>query len=76
MTENEKQEISKSRKFINENTDWKFTEGIQFTIEPQLLSTENYNLPQISQHYLIQKTKDKFIICNDIDLLLEKYKLI
>lgn len=76
LTENEKQEISKSRKFINENTDWKFTEGIQFTIEPQLISAEYQDLPQISQHYLIQKTKDKFIICNDIDLLLEKYKLI
>lgn len=76
LKEDEKQEISKSRKFINENTNWNFTEGIQFTIEPQLISTENYDLPQISQHYLIQKTKDDFIICNDIDLLLKKYKLI
>ena len=36
IDENEKQKISKSRKFINESTDWKFTEKIQFTIEPQL----------------------------------------
>ena len=49
---------------------------MQFTIEPQLISIENHDLPQISQHYLIKKTKDNFIICNDIDLLLKKYQLI
>ncbi|MCI8961765.1 MAG: hypothetical protein HFJ18_02445 [Clostridia bacterium] len=76
LTEDQNQEISRARKFINENTDWNFTEGMQFTIEPQLISIENHDLPQISQHYLIKKTKDNFIICNDIDLLLKKYQLI
>lgn len=75
LTEEEKLKISKARKFINQNSNWEFTQGMQFTIEPQLISTENLELPQISQHYLVKKTEDKFIICKDIDELLRKYKL-
>lgn len=76
LTPKEKQDISQSRKFINENSKWEFTEGIQFTIEPQLISTENLKLPQISQHYLVKKEKDRFIICTDIDKILQEYQLI
>ena len=55
LTKEEKEEISKSRKFINEDSNWDFIEGMQFTIEPQLISTINAKLPQISQHYLVKK---------------------
>ncbi len=75
LTKEEKQGISKARKFINENSNWDFIEGMQFTIEPQLISTINTKLPQISQHYLVKKENGKFIICRDIDEILEKYKL-
>lgn len=64
--------ISKSRKFINKNTNWEIKENMQFTIEPQLISTEDTSLPQISQHYLIQKNSDDYIICNDIDEIIQK----
>lgn len=73
LTQEEKQDISKARKFINYNNSWNFIEGIQFTIEPQLISIENSKLPQISQHFLIKKTKDKFIISNDVEQALIKY---
>lgn len=76
LTEEEKQKISKARKFINGNSNWRFTEEMEFTIEPQLVSTEDLKLPQISQHYLIKKIKEKFIISKDIDEVLSKYKLI
>lgn len=76
LTKEEKQGISESRKFINENSNWNFIEGMQFTIEPQLISTINAKLPQISQHYLVKKENGKFIICKDIDEILKKYKLI
>lgn len=76
LTEIEKQKISKARKFINAYSNWEFEEGMQFTIEPQLISTMNEKLPQISQHYLVKKENGKFIICKDIDEILEKYKLI
>lgn len=73
LTDEEKQTVSKARKFINENSSWEFEEGIQFTIEPQLISIQDPELPQISQHYLIQKREYKFLICNDIDELIKKY---
>ena len=76
LTVEDKQNISKARMFINENSNWNFTEEMQFTIEPQLISTENLDLPQISQHYLIKRVKGRFIICKDIDKLLVQYKLI
>ncbi|MCI8760219.1 MAG: hypothetical protein HFJ34_03755 [Clostridia bacterium] len=76
LTQIEKQEISQARKFINEDSKWEFTEEMQFTIEPQLISTEDFNLPQISQHYLVKKEKDRFIVCTDIDKILEEYQLI
>lgn len=76
LTEIEKQEISKARKFINADSNWKFEEGMQFTIEPQLVSIEDSSLPQISQHYLIKKEESKFTISDDVQKTLEKYKLI
>lgn len=74
LTREEINQLSKDRKFINETTSWKFTKGLQFTIEPQLVSIDNPNLPQISYHYLIKKEED-FMICDDIDSLLRTRKL-
>lgn len=76
LTEQEKAQISKARKFINGDTNWDFTEGMQFTIEPQLVSTEDLNLPQISQHYLVKKYQEEFIVCKDIENILIEYNLI
>lgn len=75
LTEEDKTKISKARMFINENSKWIFTEELQFTIEPQLISTENPELPQISQHYLVKRFKNEFIICQDIDYLLRKFTI-
>lgn len=76
LTEVEKQKISKARKFINADSNWEFEEGMQFTIEPQLVSIEDSSLPQISQHYLVKKEKGKFMISDDVKQMLEKYNKI
>lgn len=73
LTDEEKGIISKARKFINESSCWDFEDDIQFTVEPQLVSLDNPELPKIAQHYLIKKTRDQFIVCRDIDELINKY---
>ena len=73
LTQIEKQKISK---FINAHSNWKFKEGMQFTIEPQLVSVEDASLPQISQHYLVKKEKNQFIISDDVRKILANLKLI
>ena len=73
LTEIEKQKISKARKFINADSIWNFEEGMQFTIEPQLISIKDSSLPQISQHYLVKKEEGKFMISDDVKQTLEKY---
>lgn len=75
LTKEDKQKISQARMFINENSKWNFTKELQFTIEPQLISIENPELPQISQHYLVKKSKNEFIICQDIDYLFRKFTI-
>lgn len=75
LTEEDKQKISQARMFINKNSKWIFAKELQFTIEPQLISTENPELPQISQHYLVKRSKNEFILCQDIDYLLRKFTI-
>ena len=72
----ERNELSSGRKFLNDAACWGFEEGLQFTVEPQLVSTDDESLPKITQHYVVKKDKDGFVVCNDIDRLLLKYKLI
>ena len=67
--------LSINRQFINAQADCKFIDGIQFTIEPQLLSLDNPDLYKVTHHYVIKKVEDGFIICNDIDYLLDRYGL-
>jgi len=67
--------ISKARQFINATSFWDFTEGLQFTIEPQLVSLDDVTLPQISYHYLLCKQED-FWLCNDVDALMDDYNLL
>jgi hypothetical protein len=74
LSDNEKDQIRLLRQFINEKDIWSLSEPIQFTIEPQLISTINKYLPQITYHYLVQY-RDGFHICNDVDVLLEKFAL-
>lgn len=75
LTDDEKQKISKARKFINQESDWQFEENMQFSIEPQLISIEDLSLPQISQHFLVKKTDEGFLINQDVEQALERYYL-
>jgi hypothetical protein len=75
LTNEEKGKIRTSRQFINAKTSWHFSNELQFTIEPQLISMVDKNLPQVTYHYLIQ-SKNGFSICNDVDILLERFNLI
>jgi len=65
------------RKFICNQSDWNLDEEEQFTIEPQLISIDNPELPKVCFHYSIKKTKDNNIfISNTHDLLLKEYGLL
>ena len=76
MSDEQRKDISNARKFINGITSWTFDEGVQFTIEPQLMSSIDAGLPQISYHYLASKKGNSVYICDDINELLDKFYLI
>lgn len=71
LTDEHRQYISKARKFINGTSDWTIDEGMQFTIEPQLRSVHDSELPQISFHYLLEKIDGRLVVCRDINELIE-----
>jgi hypothetical protein len=70
LTQHHKNTIRLARKFINNVADWPLEDGMQFTIEPQLQSTVDPSLPQISFHYLLQKKNNQIQVCHDIDELI------
>lgn len=74
LTDLQKESIRRSRQFINAESSWPFIKGMQFTIEPQLVSTLDKELPQVAYHYAVQFT-GTFKICNDVDTLLKRYDL-
>ena len=76
LSEEDKLTVSRSRKFLNAGAQWGFEDGLQFTVEPQLVSVDDPSLPKITQHYVVQEKNGNFTVCNDIDRLLEKYSLI
>ncbi|MBR2671329.1 MAG: hypothetical protein IKE27_03940 [Oscillospiraceae bacterium] len=73
LSDEDKLIISKARKFVNDTGEWEFTDGLQFTVEPQLLSLEDPEMPQITQHYVVMANRDGFTVCNDIDEILKAY---
>jgi len=75
LLEEQKVEISKSRRFINGESSWNFQDGMQFTIEPQLISLSDNDMPQVSYHYIVEKRNNNFILCNDVDILIDEYQL-
>lgn len=76
ISDEQRIEISNARKFINGITSWTFDENIQFTVEPQLMSKVEPELPQISYHYIACKKEDDILICDDVDILLNKFNLL
>ncbi len=76
LTEADRAFLSSNRRFLNGAAEWAFEPGVQFTVEPQLVSTEDASLPKITQHYLIQADADGFTVCDDIDGLLTAYGLL
>ena len=68
--------LSKARMFSNVEAEWGFEDGLQFTVEPQLLSISDPSMPQITQHYVVEKTPEGFVVCNDIDEILTQFDLI
>ena len=76
LSEEDKLSVSRARKFLNETAEWTFEEGLQFTVEPQLVSLDDTEMPKITQHYVVQANNGDFLVCNDIDRILKKYLLI
>ena len=76
LSEEEIDHLSSSRRFLNASADWEFTDDLQFTVEPQLLSLGDEALPKVTHHFVVKKKDTGFIVCNDIDALLRKFDLI
>lgn len=75
LTREQKKYISGARQFINGGDPFEFTDGMQFTIEPQLWSAIDPTLPKVTFHYLAQKVPGGFRLCRDTDILSAKYGL-
>ena len=76
LSDEKRQLLSNSRRFLNSSAKWQFIPGMQFTVEPQLISAEDPDLPKVTQHYVVLAEKNGFTVCNDIDLILNRYTLI
>ena len=76
LSQDDRNTISRARLFNNAAAEWRFTDGLQFTVEPQLLSVSDRSMPQITQHYVVKKDREGFIVCNDIDEILTQFDLI
>ena len=75
LTKEEIDHLSSSRHFLNQGADFVFEEGLQFTVEPQLLSLNDASFPKVTHHFVVKKTGSGFVVCNDIDELLEECEL-
>ena len=75
LKDEQKDEVSKARQFLNSVSDWAFIDGQQFSVEPQLRSASDPFLPQISYHYLAMRDGDVFKTCRDVDVLLQRFGL-
>ncbi len=53
LTATDRDSISRGRKFFNSVSEWPLAQERQVTIEPQLRSLENPDLPQASFHYTV-----------------------
>ncbi len=76
LSEEDKLTISRARRFLNATADWGFDNELQFTVEPQLISLDDPVMPKVTQHYVVKYIDGNFIVCNDIDRILNKYSLI
>lgn len=67
---------SQQRLFLSDSDEWPLDARLQFTIEPQLLSTGDPSLPQLSFHYIVRVKDNTVEVCNDVDRVLEEALLL
>jgi hypothetical protein len=65
--------IRRSRKFLNNDSDWDLRANGRFTIEPQLVSTADPALPQVTFHYVIDPEAGR--ILDEPDMILAEFGL-
>jgi hypothetical protein len=63
------------RCFLNRQASWHFSKEMQFTVEPQLGSSVDDFLPQLTFHYLVHIDSTGVHVCRDIDGLLREFGL-
>lgn len=76
LSDEDRLNISLSRRFLNGEAEWGFDDSLQFTVEPQLISLDDPDMPKITQHYVVKCINGDFVVCNDIDGILSRYSLI
>jgi hypothetical protein len=65
--------IRRSRKFLNYDSDWDLRANSRFTIEPQLVSTTEPALPQVTFHYVVDPEAGS--ILDEPDTILAEFGL-
>jgi hypothetical protein len=65
--------IRRSRKFLNDDSDWDLRANGQFTIEPQLINTTDPTLPQVTFHYVIDPETGS--VLDEPDMILAEFGL-
>jgi hypothetical protein len=53
LTPETRDAIRTARRFLNDDSDWDLRTNGQFTVEPQLVSSSDPGLPQVTFHYVI-----------------------
>lgn len=67
--------LCRSRLFINNIANWALESAGQITLEPQLMSLNNPDLPQVSFHYIVS-FKNSLQVLTEPDGLLAQFSLI
>jgi hypothetical protein len=75
LSEEEREQCRTQRRFLNRVTDWPIASGGQFSIEPQIRSATDEDLPQLTFHYLVRAERSEIRVCRDVDSLLVQYGL-
>lgn len=76
LSDDQRELMRNERLFLNEQSEWVLEEGVQFTIEPQLRSTETPDLPQVAFHYLLRTKGATVELQADVDDILGRYGLL
>ncbi len=75
LTPEQREQLRMSRLYLNAVTKWAFSDHLQFTFQPELLSLYDPALPKVRYHYLA-RGGETFEVCRNVDTLIKRFDLI